>query len=74
MTGRAPHYLQLISRWYSSQEDPCAAAIHEAIVSVLLENGRLTVDQVTYVILHLRSSVCLRFLLGGRTVLLPLAR
>jgi len=38
--------MQLTSEWYSKPDDPEAGALHEAVVTVLLENGRLTLEQV----------------------------
>jgi hypothetical protein len=35
-----------VLNWYGKPDEPQAGALHEAVVTVLLENGRLTVDQV----------------------------
>ena len=43
---RMPHYVQMVADWYDKGNDSQAGGLHEAILVTLLENGRLTLEQV----------------------------
>ena len=60
---RLPQYLQMITEHYSTPSNRDSGAVHEAIVLTLLENGRLTLEQVWSI------SATLSLVLVGRQLL-----
>ena len=44
---RFPHYLQHLREWFTNADNEDAGRLPEAVVTALLENGRLTLKQVS---------------------------